>query len=186
MFNWSVAHSLCFDELNKKIRKVRSLQQGEKKHRMIQYPSVDIFYDACDDAGVDCRQIYVWRNPYEVLHKSTAPHILEAMHTSISMLLVIASQMRMHSDRTLGCWNLCSSEISDDAIKGFGTVFGWNDDDNKEEWKTVMKDNHVPLQLDDGKHISDIVPSKNQNYFDSMMKSHNTVLDICNENQVFG
>jgi hypothetical protein len=161
---------------------VRYLNDRKKgKVRMISYPSIDLLYDACEEAQVDCRHVYLHRDPYELLHKSTAKHVLEAMHTATSMLLVIASQMRMYPERTLGCWNLWTQNRTD--VGGLQSVFGWKEGEQTREYEQVLATNHVPLNVS-ANQVHSIVPAMNQNYFDSMSKTHRMVLGVCRDNAV--
>jgi hypothetical protein len=155
-----------------------------KSVRMISYPSIELLYDACEEAGVDCRHVYLYRDPYELLPTSTAKHVLEAMHTSTSMMLIIASQMRTYPERTLGCWNLWTnnSKQSDD-VRGMQKVFGWEAGETA-AYDQAMTANYVPLNVTKGTDLWRIVPARNQNYFDSMLKTHEMVLEVCRQNAV--
>mmetsp|Transcript_17454 Transcript_17454/g.26990 ORF Transcript_17454/g.26990 Transcript_17454/m.26990 type:complete len:358 (-) Transcript_17454:63-1136(-) len=149
------------------------------KVRMISYPTIELFYDACEEAGVDCRHVYLYRDPYELLHTSTAKHVLEGMHTATSMLLIIASQMRMYPERTLGCWNLWTKQAED--VPGMQQVFGW---EATTDYEQVVTEKYVPLNVTTGKEVRAIVPAMNQNYFDSMLKTHEMVLGVCRRDAV--
>ena len=99
--------------------------------RAASYPNLDVFYDSCDKAGADCRHVYLYRDPYQIISSTTRkrkfnPNVLNAIHMYTSHLKIIASDLQVHSSRTLGCF-------------GFFMHFMWMIGGNQIERCTVGK-----------------------------------------------
>lgn len=104
--------------------------------RHLLYPDVDLFYRACDAAGMSCGHVYLHRDPFEVIESTTVkrpfnPNPLVASKLYLSMLNVMYSQMTAYPDRTLACWGFYethdSQTTNDNMWTQVGDLFGWTD-----------------------------------------------------------
>ncbi len=77
--------------------------------RFQQYPRLEWFYDACDMAGVDCRHLYLYRDPLEILYSTTVhrpfnANLSEGIALYESMLDdAILPDLTKYSHKSLGC-----------------------------------------------------------------------------------
>ena len=95
--------------------------------RLLQYPNLDILYEACDLAGVSCSHIMIYRDPYKVLRSTVDKRHYEGKHQQIvtltEMLHILQSQMESHPHRLAACWDF------DEAAKSafpVALLFGWD------------------------------------------------------------
>lgn len=103
-----------------------------KPCRALQYPNIDLWYQACQRAGVLCEHVYIFRDPYSVIQSTTDNRSinkdkLQAIHLYTTQLQILHSQLLMHPDRLIGCWNYdealstqhCKEEI--EPVMHFGS-----------------------------------------------------------------
>ncbi len=103
------------------------------KCRPLNYPDLNLLYNACRKAKVDCLQVYIYRHPLEVLNSISRRGFgnddTSTMQMYITNLHVIANQLRLHASRTLGCFGFFSDDPKDlywvDAQKD---LWAWEDD----------------------------------------------------------
>ena len=108
--------------------------------RTLQYPVLDIFYKACDAAGVRCQHAAAFRDPYRVLKSTSMNRHFSSRHVQLqiiqNMLSVIRGVLLSHPDRLVACWD------SDVGIEGgsayLGALFGWDNSTLFEEFYTTM------------------------------------------------
>lgn len=100
--------------------------------RALQNFNLDFFYNACADANVQCKHIYIYRDPYDVIKStSTNRHFNSNIYDSIrlytSVLQQIHSQLVSFPDRNLGCFGFLDAKghsIQQDWER-FGSLWGW-------------------------------------------------------------
>ena len=95
--------------------------------RFLQYPVLDIFYEACDAAGVRCQHAMSFRDPYRTLRSTSMNRNFASRHVQLqtlhSMLGIIQGQMLSHPDRNVACWE--SDKGADGGAGDLGALFGW-------------------------------------------------------------
>eukprot|EP00587_Corethron_hystrix_P004776 CAMPEP_0113303592 /NCGR_PEP_ID=MMETSP0010_2-20120614/3945_1 /TAXON_ID=216773 ORGANISM="Corethron hystrix, Strain 308" /NCGR_SAMPLE_ID=MMETSP0010_2 /ASSEMBLY_ACC=CAM_ASM_000155 /LENGTH=391 /DNA_ID=CAMNT_0000157617 /DNA_START=102 /DNA_END=1274 /DNA_ORIENTATION=- /assembly_acc=CAM_ASM_000155 len=116
---------------------------------MMQYPSVEILYGACKEAGVTCQHVYLSRDPYEILDSiskkqffteddfSNATHI--QLKKTLTMLSVIEVQLESYPHHLAACWNL-ENGIRDKGALLIGHWYGLNSGDIKEKFSSIKMD----------------------------------------------
>lgn len=78
--------------------------------RPLNFPDLNLFYDACQQAKVDCLQLYIYRHPVDILQSVMSrgyvrnTQDLATMQLYMTSLTVMANQLRMYADKTLGCF----------------------------------------------------------------------------------
>lgn len=159
--------------------------------RTLNYPSMDLWYNACDKAQVRCRHIYIARKPLSIL-KSTIinrPHnrqgFLRAIHLYRSYLHLIISEMTTHSHRTVGCLSLLEGTSS--WWEEVRTLGGWT---NVTEYETYMKEVYKPRSSNATKTNStksgkypDWLPLSVVPYLEAYEKVHNATQQLCEKSR---
>jgi hypothetical protein len=75
----------------------------------LHYPVLEMLYDACEEAGVECSHVYVHRHPVDVLVSTSlkrsfnSPALVAASHLYTSHLKVIETQLNSFPSRNRGC-----------------------------------------------------------------------------------
>jgi hypothetical protein len=100
--------------------------------RQLEYPDLDIFYQVCDRANVQCEHMYIYRDPYEVLYSTTIKRnfnrnvqLLPIIHLYKSMLKIIYTQLVDHASRTIGCFGMFERGQESQWKYQLGEILGW-------------------------------------------------------------
>ena len=117
--------------------------------RPLNFPSLDLLYQACDMASVDCGHIYLHRDPVAILQSTTVhrkynKNLVQAMHMYKTHLNVITAEIQAFPERTMGCYEILPSNKEDipetakttEQVNGesrswaqeLGRFWGWTDD----------------------------------------------------------
>lgn len=158
------------------------------KDRPLQNFNLDIFYNACTDANVDCKHIYIYRDPYDVLKSTTTKrHFNEDTFHGIKLytseLQQIHSQMMSYPDHNLGCFGFLdvNGHTSNVDWKRFGNLFGWKERRRAKNYRRhteEMKRTHKPVAMSDAKKLQ-LVPQHLKPLMQSFEGIHNRVKDLC-------
>ena len=105
--------------------------------RSLQNFNMDLFYSACYDANVNCKHMYLYRNPYDILKSTTLnrpfnDNISNGIRLYTSVLQQIHSQMVSYPNRNLGCFGFLDVngyQSTEDWIR-FGNLFGFETNNN--------------------------------------------------------
>lgn len=149
--------------------------------RELHYPELDSLYMACDEAGVRCGHVYLYRDPYEIVNSANRrgfnPTVLSATKLYYSMLNIIYSQFSAYPERTLGCWGFWDTVSPDSHLwDSVRDMFGWTD---QVEFEATIRE-----VVYERNHLSDenrtaLVPPELDVYMQSLVRSHNRTLDLC-------
>jgi hypothetical protein len=152
-----------------------------KPCRALNYPNLDVWYQACETAGVTCQHAYIYRNPYSVI-KSTVDNRpinkekLEAIHLYTTQLHVLHSQLLEFPDRLIGCLNY-------NAVL---SPIHWKDEiepllefQEQRKFADVLKRVFRPKPPLTDKAKRKIVPAEFDSYMASMVRLHETVVQTC-------
>lgn len=97
--------------------------------RALQYPDLDIIYEACSAAGVRCQHAVSYRDAYRVLKSTSINRQFSSRHIQLqilnSMLKIVQGQMLSHPDRLVACWE--SDKGLSGGVQDLGRIFGWVD-----------------------------------------------------------
>mmetsp|Transcript_5468 Transcript_5468/g.13711 ORF Transcript_5468/g.13711 Transcript_5468/m.13711 type:complete len:434 (-) Transcript_5468:39-1340(-) len=100
--------------------------------RALQNFNLDLFYDMCTDAKVQCKHTYIYRDPFDVI-KSTSmnrdfnSNTYNSIRLYTSVMQQIHSQMVSFPEKNLGCFGFLDakgSQLQQDWAR-FGKLFGW-------------------------------------------------------------
>jgi len=150
----------------------------------LNYPNLDLFYQACMEANVVCKHVLLYRNPYALLYSTTIkrhynPTILKAIHLYTTMLNVIYSQLETHGENnTLECFGLFEDDSN--MWRSLQHLLGWNND-HSTEFMEFVNDVYTPPTLLTFQQQLALVPPELQVYMTSMMRAHDAVVKLCRQ-----
>ena len=147
--------------------------------RALQYPDLDIIYEACSVAGVRCQHAVSYRDPYRVLKSTSMNRQFSSRHIQLqtlnSMLKIVQGQMLSHPDRLVACWE------SDEGLKGgvqhLGRLFGWVDSKSFDDFYSQIF--VEPKTLSEEEKLEITRDKKLEIYMRSMVKSTDTIKALC-------
>jgi hypothetical protein len=159
--------------------------------RKLNYANLDLFYDACDKAQVECRHVYLYRDPYDVLYSTVikrqfSPTLLAGIHLYTSMLKIIATDLQVHASRGIGCFGFYEQNGATGRKNWWDPVrilWGWNEDtDSYEEYMsaTYKPPKRFKNKTEDEAHS--FVPKMLDPYMKSFIETHQRVVRMCKEN----
>lgn len=110
--------------------------------RKLNFPNLDLWYETCQKAHVDCHHIYIYRDPYAIL-KSTTIHRnhnsdgtkLATIHLYTSLQAIILAQLMQYADKTLGCMGM----LNEDQHHYYYNNNNNNDSHSSDDWWEVMR-----------------------------------------------
>ena len=149
--------------------------------RFLQYPVLDIFYEACDAAGVRCQHAMSFRDPYRTLRSTSMNRNFASRHVQLqtlhSMLGIIQGQMLSHPDRNVACWE--SDMGADGGAGDLGALFGWKDPAKFEEFynKIFLE----PSALSDEDRLEITKEKQLEVYMNSMVRDMAKVKNLCKQ-----
>lgn len=162
--------------------------------RPLRYPNLDIFDEACQQAGVLCEMALLYRDPYAIVHSNQRrkfdKHLPKAIHLYTSMNLILQMQLARFANRTAGCWGLFETDDGS-STESFGRALGFfnqnvrnnnntdNENSHPNDWDAyrslVMR--HKPPMSEEQKR--ELIPPNYQLYMDSLLRTHQDVLEQC-------
>ena len=161
------------------------------------YPNLDLLYQACEVAKVDCSHVFLYRNPYGFIksnchNRRFNPTVLGAIHLYTNLLQVISIQVWMHPERNEGClgfFDYYNTNDEDhhkrrrDHLKDrVQTLFGWRTSTNPDDFDAYMErtlQNHTTAYTQE--EMDAIVPPKYKPAMDSLIRMQNNVVSLCYE-----
>lgn len=152
-----------------------------KPCRALQYPNLDLWYNACDRAGVQCNHVYIYRDPYSVIHstvdnRNINKDKLEAIHLYTTQLQILYSQLTFFQRRLAGCWEYESALSPEQWEQEINPILRFSD--SRALGQTIAKVFRPRAMLNDGDR-NRIVPAEYSLYMDSFTKMHNATVQLC-------
>jgi hypothetical protein len=154
-----------------------------KPCRFLSYPNLDLWYEICDNARVDCEHVYLYRDPAAILQSTSInrdfnPSVFAGFHLYVTMLHIVASQLETYADRTIGCYGFYEADGDTsswwDDVRFLG---GWGTTD-KTRYKAYIKKLYKAPSPVEVSLLSD-------DYYDIYMKPlqmlHERVIRICQD-----
>jgi hypothetical protein len=115
--------------------------------RFLAYPNLDLWYEACDMAHVDCKQVYLYRNPYAIVESTVSkeqhPTMLHAIHMYTSMLHISSNHLQVYANRTIGCFGFFENNTTSSWWEAVRTLWGWSED-RRADYGRLMKELYRP------------------------------------------
>jgi hypothetical protein len=145
---------------------------------------MDLFYQVCDAANVECEHVYLYRDPYSVISSTTIKrpfnkNVPQATKLYTNMLNIIYAQLSNHSSRTAGCFGLFDeSSTSVPFWDPLQEMFGG---ENPAGFHEHMKQVYKPPSPMTNEKRSALVPKEYDLPMESMMRAHEKVLSLCRE-----
>jgi len=175
--------------LNLITHEMASYPMDSDECRPLKFPDLDIVYEACNDAGVLCQHVYLYRDPYAVLKSTTKNRGFEAsglkaIHLYITMLKVLYAQLTAHANRTAGCFNFYDTGDGVNDTSGafwdpIRDMFGWaSTSDHVEFRKYIQSKYKPPAKLTDADRKT-IVPQQYEEYIKSMIQANDNASRLC-------
>jgi hypothetical protein len=170
---------------------IGSYPSGLGSCRQINYPDLDMYYAVCQLANVECRHVYMHRDPHAIVHSTLwKRHFNQGVGDSLqiytSMLQVIYTHMSVHSENLMGCLDLLPSEPTKDfedhdsnqtnRSSTLAPFFAWSSSDLtgfEITLRNIMKPT-VPTRERD-----DIVPPEFHVYLQSMQEAQRAIWQHC-------
>lgn len=162
--------------------------------RSLNYPDLNLYYDTCQRARVDCLHFYLYRHPVEVLNsvvsRGFSDNDTSGMQLYIMNLHVLASQLRNHSNRTLGCFNFFTSHVEAGTWQDAQLdLWDWRDESERydnflsENFKAPSSNNNVVNAAHLETWLNDPMAGP---YIKSWWKLHNHVVATCQKAVIGG
>jgi hypothetical protein len=153
--------------------------------RPLNYPDLNLLYNACRKAKVDCLQLYVYRHPFDILksisRRGFGKSNAVSMQLYIEDLHVIANQIRMHASKTLGCFGFFGDDPNDNYwLEAQKDLWAWDDaDDYKKYIEAIYKDPRHDNITAEEKVRKWLSSSRQTPYIKSLWKMHQQAVQAC-------
>jgi hypothetical protein len=156
-----------------------------KPCRPLIYPNLDVWYHACETAGVICQHVYIYREPYNVIKSTTSnrrfnSEALEAIHLYTTQLHILHTQLVSFPDRLVGCWNYDTTRSPKHFKEQIEPLLGFQNEKSFADVLQRIFRPKAPLTAEDKRNI---VPKEYDLYMQSMVRLHDLVVKTCNDNQ---
>lgn len=171
-------------ENRERIHGMLSYPQFDGACRTLNYPNMDVWYHICDLANVECSHVYLYRDPYDVLHSTTKRHFhhdpLAAIHLYTTLLNVIMSQLTIHKSRTIACiglfedstvWQPFLQDLLGISTADFTKVYS-----PPPKRSTESSSSSSPSFM-----TTEEAPAEFKPYMDSLVQLHNKVIQLCQD-----
>jgi hypothetical protein len=155
--------------------------------RPLNYPDLNLLYNACHKAQVDCSQVYLYRHPLEILNSIVRRGYDNSESSTMQMYIadlhVMANQIRMYSSKTLGCFNFFSEDPNDMYwLEAQRDLWAWS---NAGKYKTFMdsvyrKPEHSEYTNEERFHQL-LDESPHSPYLKSWWDAHQQVIQLCRQ-----
>lgn len=155
--------------------------------RSLQNFNLDIFYNACNDAHVQCKHIYIYRDPYDVIKSTTInrvhnSNVYDAIRLYTSVMQQIHSQMISNLDHNIGCFGFLDAkgyQLQQDWER-FGMLFGWTTLNSfMTHVKSIQKKDKVPITPMSDEMKMELVPPRLSVLMRAFEDVHKRVHDLC-------
>ena len=152
--------------------------------RFIAYPDIDILYDACDRAEVDCSHIVIHRDAHIVIRSTVLRRHFSEMPVQIklytTLLNVIHSQIFDHPKRLASCWDYsvgAEGVNSGDGggIAAMGRMLGWSEVEFREFYGQIY---NVSAPMNDTTK-EEIVGDAMRPFMGAMVRASDRVKNSC-------
>ena len=154
--------------------------------RKLNYPNLDLFYKACEEAQVDCAHVYIYRNPFSILKSTTvnrdhnSNQKLAAIHLYTSLQNVISNQLHDYADKTVGCMGMLDGDTEgNNWWETMRQLFGWKNSTSYEiSTKNKFYKSKTPMS---DIEKAQLVSIEYQSYMDSWIRVHERTIRLCHD-----
>jgi hypothetical protein len=155
-----------------------------KPCRALSYPNMDVWYQVCQKARVDCEHAYIYRNPYSVVRSTTTNRplnvgIMEAIHLYTTQLHVLHTQLVTFPHQLIGCLNYDTMMSPTQFRDEINPLFGFpNDEAFLSTLKKVFVPKKPPKTVESQREI---VPAEFDLYMQSMVRAYEMTIKTCTD-----
>ena len=164
----------------------------------LQYPVLEMLYDACEEAGVQCSHVYVYRHPLDILTSTTtkrpfnSPGMVSAAHLYASHLKLIETQLNSFPSRNRGCLGFFDGDLSrrqewKDTLKSMWGFDGPNERANKFDM-LINSTYRIPSRFRKStstniiaEEVEGLFPEEHLPYLKVFLKAHEETLAVCRQ-----
>lgn len=152
-----------------------------KPCRPLQYPNLDLWYEACIEAKVSCQHVYIYRDPYAVIRSTTDyrrinKDKLEAIHLYTTQLHILYTQLAIFPDRLAGCWDFDEAQSPLMQSNEIKELLRFEDDD---VLRGTIQKLYRPRQQLTESDKRNIVPAEFAVHMKSLIGIHERVVNLC-------
>lgn len=169
--------------------------------RALQHPNLDVWYETCNQAGIRCEHVYIYRDPYEILYSTVVkrkynPSLLQAIQLYTTMLNTVYMQLLTHADRTAGCFGLMTPGMDHAWRNEIRGMLGWqqqaqendvnNSHMNQNQTSTTTFDAvfrsiyKLPQPLSQETNQS-FIPAQYESHMKSLVRANDAVKSLCHK-----
>eukprot|EP00980_Cylindrotheca_fusiformis_P005506 scaffold1170_cov122-Cylindrotheca_fusiformis.AAC.14 len=177
------ANTLIVHKGDEAIHGMLSYPQFNTRCRALAFPNVDVWYKICQKAEVTCQHVYLYRDPYAILHSTTTKrkfnyHPLHAIHLYTNLLQTLYGQLARNPTETIGCVGLFDEDPSTWQPM-LQALLGLSD----KQIAHVFK----PPSQTEKKETAGATTTKEsrkeyQPYMEAFIRMHHDVVDLCQRN----
>lgn len=152
-----------------------------KPCRALQYPNLDLWYQACDSADVLCSHVYLFRDPVSIIRSTTDNRPinkdkLEAIHLYSTLLQVLHSQIIAFPTRLLACLDYDFATRQQHMKNQLASLLGFENEQLFDDiFNKVFK--HKASLTEQDRHT--IIPPEIQVFMESLVRIHDMVQQTC-------
>ena len=154
--------------------------------RKLNYPNLDLLYQACNRAHVDCAHVYIYRDPMAIIRSTDRRFghatILGAIHLYTSLLAIMHMQLYQHGPQTAGCWGLLDASQDSNWKLELSQMFGWK---SQLEFQSMLDKNFKQPKPMSDESKNQLFATNTSNpfgpYLESFYHIHNDVIAMCQE-----
>ena len=136
-----------------------------------------MLYAACEEAGVVCKHVVLYRDVYEVVNSTMVnrpfySNYRQGAKTLNSMASVIAMELLKFPYQTAACFNYDNGT----TVSRVARMLGWDPDGIvwKEQWSNIYQ----PTKPTKKQH-DELVPRQEKVYFSALLSSFQVIADLC-------
>jgi hypothetical protein len=159
--------------------------------RSLTYADINVWYDICKRARVDCVHVYLHRNPYHILQSTTVHRhfnsdLLHAIHLYTTLLSVIYTQLARHSFRTFACVGFFDDDGVGGGVSTFATpmadLLGFpTPRDFETYFQSIFHPTATTNTTTTNVNPTVVVPPHYEPYMKSFVQLHKDVLQLCRQ-----
>lgn len=155
-----------------------------RPQRELQYVNLHSFYRMCQEAEVNCRHAFIYRDPLQIVRSTTMkrhfnPNKLEAVRLYTLMYQVIHSQLVMFRQYNLGCFGFVDpvGAQKDEDRRRFASLFGWD----LSNFTSLINEKVITPSFLTHEQIEELESGKLYEHMKTFKDIHKQVVDYCYE-----
>lgn len=156
---------------------------GPRRHSCFKNPDIDLFYQACNEVGVACEHVYLYRDLYSVIASTTMKRrfnssVLNAILLYTYILKYLYTALSNHSSKLTACLGVLEPDASNDTVwHPLADLLGWQY--QYTEFNVFLNSLYQPpvqMSLQDRKRL---IPTELMDEMDALVQAEEKVLSLC-------